>query len=103
MGASVGDSGAWLLTPPDFVDLTEDQNRKPLLGSGLAKPVAFGPYSISGRLLVASDGLFKYVACERIRELATTLPLASTAGALVDAARLPSGALQDDVAVIVAG
>jgi serine/threonine protein phosphatase PrpC len=103
IGASVGDSGAWVLSPSDLVDLTEEQNRKPLLGSGLAKPVGFGPCSVSGRLLVASDGLFNYVALERIRELATTLPLASTASALVDAARLPSGVLRDDVAVIVAG
>jgi len=40
---------------------------------------------------------------DRILELATALPLARGAAALVDAARLRSGALQDEVAVIVAG
>src|SRR5215468_5569678 len=33
-GASVGDSGAWLLRESDVIDLTEGQRRKPLVGSG---------------------------------------------------------------------
>jgi len=59
-GASVGDSGAWMLPGKAIVDLTENQNRKPLLGSDEASPMGFGPIEISGRLLIASDGLFKY-------------------------------------------
>lgn len=57
VGASVGDSEAWLLAPAQVHDLTMHQNRKPLLGSARARPVAFGPLPISGRLLVATDGL----------------------------------------------
>jgi PPM family protein phosphatase len=102
-GASVGDSGAWLISTSGIVDLTRDQKRKPLLGSGNAIPIGFGPLACVSRLLLGSDGLFEYVPHERIRDLSNSLPLANAAAALVDAARLPSGALQDDVAVIVAG
>ena len=102
-GASVGDSSAWLLGAAGVTVLTEYQKSKPLLGSGSATPIAFGPISRVGRVLVGSDGLFKYVPYDRVRNLASTLPLAEVPGALVAAARLRSGALQDDIAVIVAG
>lgn len=102
-GASVGDSSAWLLTAAGVVDLTHRQKPKPLLGSGSAMPIGFGPLPCVGRLLIGSDGLFKYVQHERIRDLASKLPLDEAAAALIGAARLRSGALQDDIAVIVVG
>jgi len=102
-GASVGDSSAWLIGFSDVLDLTQHQQPKPLLGSGDAMPIGFGPVPCFGRLLVGSDGLFKYVPHERIRNLVSTLPLQDAPAALVAAARLRSGALQDDIAVIVAG
>jgi serine/threonine protein phosphatase PrpC len=102
-GASVGDSSAWLLGPADVTDLTQHQKAKPLLGSGNAVPIGFGPLPLVGRVLIGSDGLFKYAPHERIAFLASSLPLAEAAAALVDAARLRSGALQDDIAVVVAG
>lgn len=37
-GASVGDSGAWMFTGKATLDLTENQHRKPLLGSDEACP-----------------------------------------------------------------
>ena len=62
-GASVGDSGAWLVNPASgrFVDLTANQHRKPLLGSGRARITPFfHSKKATSRdvLLVASDGLF---------------------------------------------
>jgi hypothetical protein len=51
---------------------------------------------------LGSDGLFKYAQPERIRQLATSLSVEGAAVALIDAARLPSGALQDDIALILA-
>jgi serine/threonine protein phosphatase PrpC len=102
-GASVGDSSAWLIGPTDIADLTQHQKAKPLLGSGNAVPIGFGPLPFVGRVLVGSDGLFKYVSHDRIATLAGSLPCDDAAAALVDAARLRSGALQDDIAVIVAG
>jgi serine/threonine protein phosphatase PrpC len=50
-GASVGDSAAWLLDCSGTLDLTENQNRKPLLGSGRAKPAPFGPFDFRGASL----------------------------------------------------
>ena len=41
VGASVGDSAAWLIGPDGHTNLTAEQVRKPLLGTGRAKPVAF--------------------------------------------------------------
>ena len=59
-GASVGDACAWLVESFQITDLTVNQRRKPLLGSGDADPIAFGPMPFRGRLLVASDGLVTY-------------------------------------------
>ena len=102
-GASVGDSAAWSLDEEAWTDLTRSQVRKPLLGSGRAWPVPFGPRPRgSRRLLLASDGLFKYAPPSGIQALAATSPLADAPRALIELVRLPSGALQDDVAVIVA-
>jgi hypothetical protein len=58
-GASVGDSGAWLLRDSRIVDLTAGQRRKPLVGRGCA-PFRIEPIPFDGTLLVASDGLFAY-------------------------------------------
>jgi serine/threonine protein phosphatase PrpC len=40
-GASVGDFEAWLFTDHAVLDLTRDQRRKPLLGTGQAVAVPF--------------------------------------------------------------
>jgi serine/threonine protein phosphatase PrpC len=102
-GASVGDSGAWLVRPDGgLLDLTAAQRRKPLVGSGAAVPISFGPHPIKGRLLLASDGLFKYSARERIVAAALIAQLDQAADALVALPKLPNGKLQDDVAVMIA-
>lgn len=102
-GASAGDSGAWLLSKEERLDLTRAQVRKPMLGSGRASPRAFGPAGLKGqRLLLASDGLLKYASPTSIQELAVTSSLRDAPRALIELVRLPSGALQDDIAVIVA-
>ncbi len=98
-GASVGDSGAWLLGDGGIIDLTQHQRRKPLLGSGSAVPEAFGPIALAGRLLLASDGLLKYVAPDRIYRLGRGEHLERAAESLVAAARLPGGGLQDDLSL----
>jgi len=100
-GASVGDSEAWLVRERDFVDLTEHQRRKPLLGSGEAVPVAFSHPSSEGTLVVGSDGLFKYAGPDRICEIARGPNLDAAADKLIDLVRLRNGKLQDDVAVVL--
>ncbi|MEM9692135.1 MAG: hypothetical protein AAGA56_06305 [Myxococcota bacterium] len=101
VGASVGDSGAWLFTPAEAVELTGRQVRKPLLGSGRARPVPFRAMLV-GRLLLATDGLLKYIPLAKLTELSVRQPVASSCDALIQAARLPSGGLQDDIAVLLA-
>ena len=101
VGASVGDSGAWLLTGKAIVDLTENQHRKPLLGSDEAMPMGFGPIEFSGRLLIATDGLFKYATESDIAQRATALSVNDAVDKLIAGVRLISGALPDDVAIIL--
>jgi serine/threonine protein phosphatase PrpC len=101
-GASVGDSEAWLVDAPIAIYLTEAQNRKPLVGSGRAVPVAFGPSAFTGRLLVATDGLFSYCSPPDTRRLAASGTVEDAASALVAAVRLRSGALPDDLALVLA-
>lgn len=85
LGASVGDSGAWMIAGENIIDLTGGQQRKPLLGSGCT-PVAFAGMSPRGAtLLVASDGLLRY----------------AKRAALLGLVRLPSGGLQDDVSIVL--
>ena len=103
VGASVGDCGGWMLAFGAWLDLLENQRRKPLLGSGAALPVGFGPYPLGDRVLIGTDGLFKYVDSQRLGELASSNPFELALENLVNAARLASGKLQDDIAVVLAG
>jgi len=102
-GASVGDSGAWLIDPHGGIhDLSEHQRRKPLLGSGRATPVPFTATLGPATLLLATDGLFNYCPRDRITALANSPDLEGLATRLCDLPRLRSGALPDDIAVILA-
>ncbi len=101
-GSSVGDSGAWLLHDGRLEDLTMAQHRKPLIGTGAAVPVTFGPVPFQGRLLVASDGLFKYASRQVLMTAMNLGTIEEAVDRLVDAVRLPNRGLQDDVAVVLA-
>lgn len=101
VGASVGDSEAWLVQPEGHFDLTGGQKRKPYLGSG-AEVTAFSlKRPRRGTLLVATDGLFKYAPAERILDTASHPELEHAAENLADLARLPSGKLPDDLALVL--
>jgi serine/threonine protein phosphatase PrpC len=84
-GASVGDSEAWVFEGGEWTDLTRHQIRKPLLGTQLTTPVGFSHPENRGVLLVATDGFCKYIRPK----------------ALADQVRLPSGAIWDDVGIVV--
>ena len=75
-------------------DLTADQDRL-RLGSGRAGPKLLKGQLI-GRLLLATDGLLKYIRTADIHASA-----ARGVDALIDSVRLKNGALQDDVAVVL--
>jgi serine/threonine protein phosphatase PrpC len=99
-GASVGDSGALLLRDGIVDDLTLGQSRKPLVGAGCV-PVHIETARLAGTLLVATDGLLRYASHADIARIAASPDLAVASRALIDLVRLPSGALQDDVAVVL--
>jgi PPM family protein phosphatase len=98
-GASVGDSEAWLITDDRTFDLTAAQQRKPGLGTGMAAPTPFRARAVTGTLLVATDGLFKYADRQMICANARGASLDGAARVLIDLVRMPSGGLQDDVAI----
>jgi serine/threonine protein phosphatase PrpC len=100
-GASVGDSAAWLVTASDVVDLTQHQRRKPLLGSGAAAPAPVDRCALAGRLVVATDGLFNYVARDKLIGLSLLPSVEAAVDALIQEARLPNGTLQDDIALVL--
>ncbi len=101
-GASVGDSGAWLIGDSDYRDLTDGQTRKPMLGSRAAQGTAFVTPIASETLLIASDGLLGFASpatiCGIVR---STTDLAAAGRQLIDCVRLRSGALHDDTSLIL--
>jgi serine/threonine protein phosphatase PrpC len=99
-GVSVGDSEAWIVHADAIEDLTAHQHRKPLLGAG-ATGVPFATTFAEGTLVVGSDGLFRYVKRDAIVAACRAGSLEEVADALVAAARLPGGGLQDDLSLVL--
>jgi serine/threonine protein phosphatase PrpC len=100
-GASVGDSGAWVIRDGRIEDLTQAQHRKPLLGDhSVAIPFRGGPLA-GATLLVASDGLLRHAPPEEIVRVASGPDLAAAARQLVALVRLPSGEVPDDIAIVL--
>ena len=97
-GASCGDSAALLLSGGQEMMLTEEQRKNPPVGSSAAQPIAFSERLKPGwKLLVVSDGVWKYVGWEQIADLAAR----KSGQALMDALRRAAveaggGKLQDD-------
>jgi len=98
-GASVGDSGAWILNGSNVDELTQHQMRKPFIGTGGSFPVGFMRNALAGTLLVATDGLLKYTSRETIAATFGKLNLRELPEALVKLVRYPSGNLPDDIAI----
>ena len=101
-GASVGDSGAWLIPQNGtHLDLTQEQQRKPFIGSGSAWPVSFRRPRHVGGLLLATDGLLKYASAEQVIATCRANPTELAAQRLIELVRYASGALPDDVTIIL--
>lgn len=101
-GASVGDCKVWIFEngkPPE--EPTMLQSHRPLLGEGNAIHTRFNGRLTQGVLVMATDGLWKYADWDRITKILRTLPAEKVADFLVASARLPTGELQDDIAVAV--
>jgi serine/threonine protein phosphatase PrpC len=101
VGAAVGDSCAWVIRGTGIDDLTAAQHRKPLLGAGCAPYAVRGRSLNGGTLLVASDGLIKYTSQTNIARIAGGADLGVVARSLVNLVRMRSGALQDDVSIVL--
>jgi serine/threonine protein phosphatase PrpC len=101
IGASVGDSVAWLMNDGELIDLTKDQVRKPLLGSGNAQPRGFTNAALQGILLVATDGFANYVKRDRVAREIASCDFFEIGRHLLNSVRLPSGELWDDVGLVV--
>ena len=101
VGASVGDCEAWTFIDGLARNLTAEQVRKPLLGEGRALPVGFETHVKECSLLVATDGLWKYLDRARIAKAAALRPLEIASETLVAGVRMKSGVLQDDVAIAI--
>ena len=101
VGASIGDSEVRLFDPTSCQTLTDGQQRKPLLGGGIPRIHSFeAELQFNALLVIASDGLWRF-AHEPLPAVDTVRgSLPSIATALIDAARLPNGQLQDDVSLI---
>ncbi len=101
-GASIGDSEAWLIQGEKIVDITENQHRKPLLGTGRAIVKGFHDIPFVGTLIVASDGLTKYVPISKIISTITdNNNLDVCCIKLIELVRYKSGILSDDTTVIL--
>ncbi len=103
VGASSGDSAAVLVLDATAVILTERQRKQPPVGSGGA---SFEPFSarLGGRwrILVVSDGVWKYVGWERMLALGRSVEGRDVADALRrEAVARSGGLLPDDFSLVV--
>ena len=82
IGASVGDSLAYVVPPVGQPQLlTSQQRRRPRIGTGIASPIGFGPVRLEGKLITRRAARFD----------ADDLPLTITAARSSDASAPPAG------------
>jgi PPM family protein phosphatase len=99
-GASVGDSRAVVVKDGTISELTANQKRKPLIGTGMAKPIGFVCPPLDGLLLLGTDGFFNYVKPSEILASITKSDFQTLPRNCIDVVRLPSGDYWDDVGVV---
>ena len=103
MGASNGDSAALLVYGEKAIELTSGQRKNPPVGSGGAEAVSFSALlTPPWKVIVMSDGVWKYVRWDRVIEAARSEHGAALIEELQRPARLPgNGEFQDDFTVVV--
>lgn len=103
-GASSGDSAAVVIREnSEAVRLTDRQKKNPPVGCGGAEFVTFShALEPDGRVILMSDGVWKYVGWDRIYSIVRDQSGEQMIDSLQAAARLPrSGLFQDDFTVVV--
>jgi PPM family protein phosphatase len=102
VGASSGDSAAALIFDHSTVILTDRQHKNPPVGSGAAKFEAFSARpGKKWRVMVVSDGVWKYVGWERMFVVGREARGDHVADALRREVIQSHGLLPDDFSVIV--
>ncbi len=99
-GASAGDSELRVLTDEETQHITKHQHRKPLPGTGKARPVSFEAEHNGESILAATDGFWKYTGTDDVIEKHNEGGDV-TAADFVDLVRLRSGDLRDDVGIVL--
>jgi hypothetical protein len=100
VGASVGDSKASIVHDGEMSDLTVSQIRKPLLGTGEARPTGFASGPLVGVLIVATDGFCDYVKRDQLTGMIPNSEFVEIPRKCVEMVRLPSGDLWDDIGIV---
>jgi len=102
-GASCGDSAALMIGNETSNELTARQFKNPPVGSGEATFIPFEAELVRPwRLLVMSDGVWKYAGWDKIKAAAARTGGAALLTVLQDAAHLRgSGAFPDDFTVVL--
>lgn len=101
-GVSVGDSRCWLYTDLFQLELTAHQYKQPVLGTGNAVPVAFGPFEKNGTLLIGSDGVFDYLKKSVIDSIIEgDSDLAEKPKLILQATKETNSRLMDDISIVI--
>lgn len=103
VGVSSGDSQAVLISPTRIaVTLTANQKKNPPVGSQMCHPTPFSaPFPANSRLLVMSDGVYKFVPSEMILSTVAELEAGDAIKAIRDLAVGRSGTLYDDFTLAI--
>lgn len=99
-GASVGDSRAVIVNDGTISELTANQKRKPLIGSGMAEPIGFICPPLDGLLLLGTDGFFNYAKPNAILASIAKSDFQTLPRKCIEMVRLPSGEYWDDVGIV---
>ncbi len=81
-------------------ELTANQKRKPLIGTGMAEPIGFVCPRLDGLLLLGTDGFFNYAKPNAILTSISKSDFQTLPRKCIDMVRLPSGDYWDDVGII---
>lgn len=103
VGVSSGDSQAVLISQTgSSVMLTANQRRNPPVGSQMCHPVPFSvPFPTNSRLLLMSDGVYKFVPSETIFSTIAKLEAKDAIKTIRELAVGRSGTLYDDFTLVI--
>lgn len=100
IGCSVGDSMAMTLNADSHHELTSDQKRRPLVGSGRCEPVAWRDRS-KDILLLCSDGVHGHLSLRAIVDRVRAFPAHVAANYLIADLYTRYGNLPDDTSIVI--